>query len=308
MVKYLRHSEIDKAKWDACIVGGGHGLLYAMSWYLDIVHPGWEALVDDDYAAVMPLTGKEKFGVCYLHQPFFTQQLGVFGNDADAASFLQHIPSRYRFVEIRLNERNRLADDREGVESHSNFLLSLGDPYGEIKKRYHTNTRRNLVKAEGNGLRVVKDAGMKDVVALFRRNRGASLSKWGDEEYARLLRLAEEAVRRGNAFVYGVAEAGSDEIVCGALFLKSEGRITFLFSGCGEKGKSLQAMTFLIDSVIREYSERDMLFDFEGSDDANLARFYQGFGGTMTPYPGYKAMRLSLVGRFLLSCWKKLRQ
>ena len=48
MVSYLRHNEIDKGKWDACIRLSENSLVYAYSWYLDIIHPGWEAMVKDD--------------------------------------------------------------------------------------------------------------------------------------------------------------------------------------------------------------------------------------------------------------------
>ena len=55
MISCLENKAIDKPKWDALIAECGN--IYAYSWYLDIVHPGWDALVDDDYQAVMPLTG-----------------------------------------------------------------------------------------------------------------------------------------------------------------------------------------------------------------------------------------------------------
>ena len=67
----------------------------------------------------------------------------------------------------------------------------------------------------------------------------------------------------------------------------SHHRLTFLFSGNSEKGKACQAMTFLLDAVIRSYALHPMLLDFEGSDDENLARYYQGFGSSVVCYPGY---------------------
>ena len=69
MIQYLEHNQIDKKKWDATIEECGN--IYAYSWYLDVVHPQWEALVEGDYDTVMPLTGGEKFGVHYLFQPYF---------------------------------------------------------------------------------------------------------------------------------------------------------------------------------------------------------------------------------------------
>ena len=79
MIRYLTHNQIDTQRWDECIAQSPDGLVYAWSWYLDVVHPDWEALVEDDYGAVMPLTGNKKFGINYLFQPFFTQKFGVFG-------------------------------------------------------------------------------------------------------------------------------------------------------------------------------------------------------------------------------------
>ena len=56
MIKYLEHEEIDLKKWDATIDASPNGMVYAKSWYLDIVSPGWEGLVNEDYNAVFPLT------------------------------------------------------------------------------------------------------------------------------------------------------------------------------------------------------------------------------------------------------------
>ena len=309
MIRYLLHIEIDRNKWDACISVSENGLIYAYSWYLDIIHPGWEALVKDDYAAVMPLTGGRKFGVNYLFQPFFAQQLGVFSADCMNLrdnEFIDAIPAKFRFVEIRLNALNALPPTANGVENHVDFLLYLDAPYEFLRNRYHTNTKRNLAKAENNHLRLVKNVDIKTVIALFRANRGASVTHWGDAEYARLEHLAGEAMQRNHAFIYGVAAPDCDEIVCGALFMKNNGRIIFLFSGCNEKGKSLQAMTFLLDSVIREYCNQQCALDFEGSDNVNLARFYEGFGSENFAYQSFSSNRMSFLGRFLLRCWKKI--
>lgn len=309
MISYLHHSEIDKEKWDACITASENGLIYAYSWYLDVIHPGWEALVKDDYAAVMPLTSGRKFGINYLFQPFFAQQLGVFSPECmqlKDSEFIEAIPAKFRFTEIRLNALNALPPTVKGLDNHTDILLFLDAPYEFLKNRYHTNTKRNLAKAENNHLRLVKNVDIETVIGLFRANRGAKVSHWGDAEYERLQRLSAEALLRNHASIYGVASQDSDEIVCGALFMKNKGRITFLFSGCGEKGKSLQAMTFLLDCVIREFCNAQNVFDFEGSDNVNLARFYEGFGGENFAYQSYTDNRMSFFGRFLLRCWKKI--
>ena len=307
MINYLEHNAIDKAKWDALIAECGN--IYAYSWYLDIVHPGWEALVEDDYQSVMPLTGGKKFGVNYLFQPFFVQQLGVFSKSPMTAemteSFLKAIPSRYRFAEIRLNEGNAFAEGTQGVEYHRNVLLDLNQEYEVIRANYHQNTKRNLAKAESNNLQLVETVIPYHVVALFRDNRGALLEKWGDAEYNVLTHLAKVAQKRNAAFMLGVSEKGVGQLLCAAIFMKTKDRITFLFSGLTEEGKQRQAMTYLLDQVIQKHSCQPITFDFEGSDDDNLARFYLGFGGKETKYPSYCFNRLSPLGKALLKLWKK---
>ena len=307
MINYLEHNAIDKAKWDATIAACGN--IYAYSWYLDIVHPGWEALVEDDYQSVMPLTGGKKFGVNYLFQPYFVQQLGVFSKSPMTAetteAFLKAIPSKYRFAEIRLNEGNAFAESSEGVEYHRNVLLDLNKEYNAIRANYHQNTKRNLAKAESNNLQLVETVIPYHVVALFRDNRGALLDKWGDAEYNVLTHLAKVAQKRNAAFMLGVSEKGVGQLICAAIFMKTKDRITFLFSGLTEEGKQRQAMTYLLDQVIQQHAHQPITFDFEGSDDDNLARFYLGFGGNETKYPSYCFNRLSPIGKALLKLWKK---
>lgn len=294
MIIYLTHDRIDKTRWDECVAYSVNGNVYAWSWYLDVVSPGWEALVeivDGNYLTIMPITRKKKYLINYLCQPFFVQQLGVFSRnpivEETVLNFLKAIPSKYRLVEIRLNEQNPLPEHCKGAEKHHNYLLDLNNNYDSLFSDYHDNTKRNLKKSLNNGLDLVKGVEVKKIIDLFRKNRGASVKRWGDSEYALLERLTGQAKSSSNAFVYGIKTFDKEEIICGAIFMKSHQRITFLFSGNNAVGKELHAMTFLIDNVIREYAGQPLVFDFEGSDDEKLGRFYHGFGSNLVFYPAF---------------------
>ena len=63
-------------------------------------------------------------------------------------------------------------------------------------------------------------------------------------------------------------------------------------------------MTFMIDKVIQSFSGQQVMLDFEGSDDDNLARFYLGFGGMEVKYPSYSFNRLPPFGKTMLRLWK----
>lgn len=294
MISYLTHEHIDMTRWDECIDAAPNGNVYAWSWYLDEVHPEWDAMVEiegDKYLTVMPITKKRKYGIPYLCQPFFAQQLGVFSvqplTQEHVRAFLQAIPKKFLLVEIRLNEGNLLDTPLKGIENHRNHLLDLNASYDVLLSQFHENTSRNLKKSLKNHLQLVKQVPVASVIELFRAHRGASVKHWGDEEYARLERLTIRAITLSNAFVYGVRTIDNENIICGAVFMKSHHRITFLFSGMNELGKETGAMTFLINQVIQAYAGQPLVFDFEGSDDDRLARFYRGFGSVAISYPSF---------------------
>lgn len=69
-IRVLDHSEIDIEKWESCVSNSLNVCIFAHCWYLDTLTFGWEALVMDDYDAVMPYftDGNKaclKFGVAW---------------------------------------------------------------------------------------------------------------------------------------------------------------------------------------------------------------------------------------------------
>src|ERR1035438_4089019 len=108
-IHYLQQKEISKAKWDECISSADNGLIYAYSHYLDSMAKRWDALVQGDYKAVMPLTWNKKYGIPYLCQPAFTASLGIFGKDLTETlieDFIEAIPKKFKLIEIALNHGN----------------------------------------------------------------------------------------------------------------------------------------------------------------------------------------------------------
>ncbi len=302
MIRYLENSEIDTKKWDSCIKKSVNGNPYALSWYLEIVHGEWEALVEDDYDRVMPLTGNKKFGIWYLHQPFFAQQLGVFSTDKlnpeIIKNFLMAIPPHYRYVDINLNSFNKIEGNEYQIIYNSNYMLDLIHDHEKISDGYSKNTKRNLKKSRLNNLSTMKGVKPEELIRLFRENRGRTLKKWGDVQYRRLGRLMYSSIYKGKGVIYGVYDE-RNQLCAGAFFVKSNNRLIFLFSGTSEAGRKNAAMTFLIDGVIEEFTPSHLVLDFEGSNNPELARFYKGFGAKETLYPRLRINRLPFPARQL---------
>lgn len=301
MIRLLKHDMIDKIRWDECIAKSFNGSVYAWSWYLDVVHPQWEALVENDYERIMPLTNKTKFGISYMFQPFFVQQLGVFSmsvlSENDVERFISAIPKKYKVVKYRLNEYNKVDEKCDHIEMHRNVELDMIYDYQYLYNNYSKNTKRNLAKAEAAGLSLNKNVKANDVVKLFRDNRGKDVKHWNDEEYLRLLDLIETAVCHDCCLMTGANDIDG-QLIAGAVFMVSHDRIIFLFSGNDEKHKDKHALTFLLDNMIRDFSETQYILDFEGSDNEGLARFYKGFGGKEVFYPEIKLDNFKGIFKF----------
>lgn len=308
MIKLLKHNKIDKTRWDNCINKSFNGNVYALSWYLDIVHPEWDALVENDYERVMPLTYSKKFGISYMFHPFFVQQLGVFSKSQlsqdDIDRFINAIPQQYRLVRYKLNSYNKVDYESDFIAKHRNVELDLIYDYQYLYNNYNNNTKRNLAKAENAGLSITRDINPEVIINLFRNNKGKNVKHWKDKEYEKLLELINVATSQERCFTLGINDLNNNTIA-GAVFMYSHDRIIFLFSGCDENHKDKHALTMLLDDVIREFSETQYTFDFEGSDNDGLARFYKGFGGTEVFYPEIKYDNLKGIFKFIYKLIKK---
>ena len=78
--RFLRHEQILQPQWDDFVEHSAQGSLYARSWYLDAVMPGWSAVIvcqGERWQAVMPIRIGRKYGIGYALQPAFSQYLGV---------------------------------------------------------------------------------------------------------------------------------------------------------------------------------------------------------------------------------------
>src|SRR5674476_934713 len=151
MIVYLKHNEIDREQWDNCIKNTPGAKPYAYSWYLDIMAPGWQALVDDDYDSVFPVPGFSRFGIQYIATPVFLQQLGAFSPENHTSKavteFLDYMPDFYKFIDLCIGQKIDLPGYK--IFEKVNFELDLSKPYDIISVSYtHLRaheTGRNLV-------------------------------------------------------------------------------------------------------------------------------------------------------------------
>lgn len=288
MIQFIDNQNINKKKWDHCIDHSVNARIYAYSWYLNIVAPDWGALILDDYQAVFPVVSRKKMGVSYAFQPVFTQQLGLFTplllTPQLVESFLNKLISLFPLVQINLNSHNKLNPNFSGIKKYKNHELDLIIPYHEIQKNYSKNVKRNLKKAQIAQLNIFKNIKPEAISSLFRSNKGKEIKKLTDHDYQKLHQLIYKAMGIGKAEVWGVFTK-ENNLCAGAIFVKDNHRHIFLFSATNQEARENGAMTYLIDAYLEANAGTKNIFDFEGSNDANLARFYKSFGSQLVHYP-----------------------
>ena len=310
MIQFLHHEMIDKSLWDDCISHAMNGNLNAYSWYLDIVSYGWCALDEGDYENVFPLPVSSRLGIKYIMQPHFTQQLGLFCNSScekeKIIEFLNTIPSGYIYIDINLNTLNQI-QDADNIIAMTNLELDLMGEYDKIAAGYQNNLQRNLKKAGQNNLTIVKQIQPKELITLFRANRGQELKHLNDKQYILIQRIANESLQRGIGETWGAFDE-FNHLVAGILWITSHQKSIFLFSALSETGRKLNAMPWLIDAFIRQNAGQPLIIDFEGSNDEGLARFYSSFGARKYIYHRYVRNSLPAFFRMALNIWRLRKQ
>ena len=303
-IKYLKHNQIDLTKWNLCIENSFNGNTYAYSWYLDIVAENWNALIEGDYVRVMPLLTNRKYGIDYIYQPYFTQQLGVYSTDklspAKVLSFIRNIPAYYKYANINLNIHNKIDSKEYKIYSKVNIELDLISPYKILRSNYSENTIRNIDKSIKNGISISESVTVNEIIGLFKDNIGNPIMKLKDDNYNTLRRIISFAQRNGNGKIMG-AYTKENNLCSAVFFLKSFGKTINLISVSTEEGKRDNAMFQIFDTFIKANSGRNHILNFNGSDIESISRFYKGFGGTVCYYQTLKRNTLRWYVKFLMS-------
>jgi hypothetical protein len=300
-IQYLQRAVINTAKWDQCIDTASNGLVYGYSSYLDNMARQWDALVLNDYEAVMPLPWKRKYGLYYVAHAPLTASQGVFGRDMTEAmtdAFIQAIPTRFKVVDVLMNPANVLPGSRLQA-MRSNYVLDLNSTYEELSSNYKDNIRRNIKKAQQLGCRYATDVPVEEVVKLAHWQMQQHVTNITNEDYAHFTRLYYHLAAKGRAICCGVYTK-ANELVASCVYFFSHGRAYYVLVGNHPNGKTLGASHYLIDRFIAAHAGEPMLLDFEGSDIPSLAFFYGSFGSRQEIYPALQYTRLPWWLR-----WKK---
>jgi hypothetical protein len=282
-IQYFSYNQIDKKKWDDCILAAGNGLLYACSSYLDSMAVHWDALVLNDYEMVMPLPCRKKMGFNYLFQPSITPALGIFGNRVTpdiVTSFINAIPAKFKLWDLSFNNNNVIGVGKGTIVKRSNYVLALNKSYDQLQKNYSENIHRNIARAIKTGCVLKKDIAFEDIAAICKKE----FPKFTTVENGLFEKLqAVYKIYKADAENYGVYSPKGN-LVASCIFLFFKNRVYYWLVGNTPESKQLGASSLLIDSFIKDHAGKELMLDFEGSDAVSVAEFYKKFGASLEQY------------------------
>lgn len=281
-IRHLENDRIDRRKWDECIIGSSSRLIYARAFYLDNMAPGWSALVGEDYEWVFVITHRRKYGIKYLYQPPFCQQLGLFAKPTvpiPYAAIVRWIKTHFKFWEIN---GNYLFDEKfivPGIEAMraNNFILDLSKGYENIHANYQNDLLKNLKRGARYNLQYSDTNEYSLAIDLFIKHYSHRLSNTGSNDYKNFENVCVATLKNQNLLCRKVINSNND-ILGMAIILIDGNRLYNLMNVTTPAGRRAKANHYLLDSIIKDYSGRDIIFDFEGSDVAGIKNFYENFG------------------------------
>jgi len=301
-IRLVNNKDIDPEKWDECIRNSAFGIAYAYSWYLDRICPDWDALIWGNYLYVMPLPHSKKYGLSYVYQPFFTQQLGVFSNFSPEPEIVNHflhaIPEEFRLTDLKLNLGNEPTSDRFRIEKHITHHLNLSAEIEKIHAGYNTNTSRNIQKAIKHKISVLPIFDINQFLEFTQANLKEKSPEVKPKHYSALKKVISYSLYNQVGKIYGAFDS-SNTLVAATFFVTTNQKSIYLAASSNAIGTRHNAMFLLIDTFIMDHAENNLVLDFEGSDIAGVARFYKGFGGIPQTYYSVHQNRLPRLIRLL---------
>ncbi|MGV0922249.1 hypothetical protein [Empedobacter tilapiae] len=285
MIKRVSRKKLDVNKYTECLNKSVNYRIYAEYWYLDaLVENNWDCYVLNDYEAIMPLPFVKKFRFKFIAQPIYCQQLGVFHQENFSKETFQLFENKLHRNLVRaysFNEENTEIFEPKGKKK-INHILDLNQDYEKIFSNYSRN-RRNEIKQTIKFDYKFKKTNQLDnfhkVNSSYEYIVSNNLINYSKNKLEKLLN--EKIIT-----VYEIFDNENNLLGC-QLKMTSKNRIYNFAFARNKNSKSNFGSAFIIDYIIKTFSNSELIFDFEGSMVPSIAKFMQGFGAIEKHYTNY---------------------
>lgn len=265
---------------------GHESRFFYLSWFLDMVSPGWSALVDGDYEAILPLPIKKKYLFQVCLQPFLVKYLTIVANNTtiDQTAWKKAVKNIFKkLAYAAVNVKGILyldAGKSFSLYAQSAQEMDILKSYDEIRNGFLPNVNKNLKKADRHVLSFHSNVDFSVFESLKRLNYRHKTN----ENVLEILRKIfyhpqEDAV----VHMHGIKNE-NNEFIIASLAIEFKNRLHFISSGATHEARHKKAKFMMYNEIIRKFSGKSYTIDFMGSDIDNVAYFNHGFGASNYHY------------------------
>ncbi|MDM1548071.1 hypothetical protein HX096_09400 [Empedobacter falsenii] len=285
MIKRVSRKKLDVNKYTECLNKSVNYSIYAEVFYLDaLVDNNWDCYVLNDYEAIMPLPFVKKFGFKFIVQPIYCQQLGVFHQENFPKEAFQLFEKKLHRNLVRayaFNEENTEMFEPKGLR-RINQILDLNQDYENLFSIYSRNRRNEIRKVGKFNYKI------ENVTQL---NRFFELNS--SYEYLitnNLINYSQEKIQslfnQKIINIYEIFDQEENLLGCQLIMISKNRVYNFAFAR-NKNSKSNFGSAYIIDYIIKTFSNSELTLDFEGSMVPSIAKFMQGFGAIEKKYTNY---------------------
>jgi hypothetical protein len=290
-LQIVQRKAIDEKAWNELISNSPQGIMYALSWYLDVVSPNWQAIVyapQGKYEIVMPLPIRQKYGIAFVQQPLFCQQLGVFALETVTVelvdTFIQKMLQTYQWVSwYCFNTDNptftNLPIAQTVLTTHH---LTLHQDAQKNVAKYNKDRKMNLKRALKSAMKIEESTNIQPLIAMFCEEAAKKIEGGVAENAYALLQKLYTTLHQNHCAKLLYTQEG-EKYTAGILLAYYQRHIIYLFNAAYHAYRKSNGRTLLIHEHLLSaptYAPQATIFDFESPEKTPIAEFYESFGAT----------------------------
>tara|TARA_R110002050_G_scaffold200591_1_gene335575 strand:+ start:127807 stop:128754 length:948 start_codon:yes stop_codon:yes gene_type:complete len=253
----------------------------------------------------MPYVTNSKLGLKQITLPFLTPYLGpiiIYPTDLKKDNYHSHdrkvtsdlvaqIPKTDRFItqtDFEYMYWSPFAWAGYSQTTRYSYLLDTSKTEEELLKGFKPNIKKHI-RNSGATYAVIAANEIDPVFNLHQndlKNKGIELL-FTQNQFARLDQTVSTSGKR--IILHAIDDSGN--IVCAFYLVFDHQYMHYLVGAVTDDARNSGVMSLLMWEAIKESKKRGLTFNFEGSMNKNIDRFFSSFGGTLSPY-----MQISKTG------------
>lgn len=239
--------------------------------------------ISNGSGCIIPIPYRDFLFYKKIIRPPFIQRFNIPSACNITDEVFKYLRTQYRSAVLHLN--NDISTDYVTKTSLINLCIPLHDNYEVLYSRYNDSHKRIINRINKNNNLTAAIITIDQFISFASKHTNTDIPRYY-RDFSKFRNLFEVSIASGKAMVYGVFN-NDQQIVAACYFMWRDNRLQYLYPVSNPEGKQNNAMHYLVDKLITEYSNSDIIFDFCGSNIPSIATFMQRFGSKQEHYFAY---------------------